>query len=352
MSNSEILRDSLAGIEKKLTAIESQLEATKEEIQSKLGALGIAHLHGEPTRNVAQDALSAASGLELKRINQANQKLAAAKNQSQILATYLEEAQAFVARGALFLQQNQEYVAWKSIGFDLEHLESVSSRDQANPIARAAFQKQIVISGENLDQTFPWLKQCGELPLMTLCIPLVFEDYVPIVLYVDGSDEIPVDSLELLTHVAVLVVKNHYLQQLVATESGDRETEASEIVHSPEPSQASMEEKQPHETAPTAQITEMSDEAESDRSAENSQSFHQQEPEKPTQGESTSQPKEESFASSQVQGEPKSDETIPSGIHEIREAPPLAPHPPSPMPPDQDASQPPRSTPPSQEKDL
>ena len=39
MLNSEILRDSLAGIQKKLAAIEFQLETTKQEIESSLKAL-------------------------------------------------------------------------------------------------------------------------------------------------------------------------------------------------------------------------------------------------------------------------------------------------------------------------
>jgi hypothetical protein len=51
-----------------------------------------------------------------------------------------------------------------------------------------------------------------------VCIPLVFGDSVPVVLYADSSASIPLDSLEMLTHLGVLVLKNHYLQRLAASE--------------------------------------------------------------------------------------------------------------------------------------
>ncbi len=51
-----------------------------------------------------------------------------------------------------------------------------------------------------------------------MCIPLVFEDLVPVVLYADSSDSILLDALELLTHLTVLFLKNHFLQRLVSSE--------------------------------------------------------------------------------------------------------------------------------------
>ncbi len=211
MSSSQTLRDSLAGIQEKLTAIESQLETAKKEIESRLKAL-------DRPQQLDQDSPSLSSGLELSRVNAAHQKLATGESQEQILATYLEEAQALVSRGVLFLKEDEKYLPWKAIGFDLEHVQTVEGQDQENPIMRAALQRQIVFSGGDLDQTFPWSKQSGEPSRVAVCIPLVFGDSVPVVLYADSSASMPLDSLELLTHLVVLVLKNHYLQRLAASE--------------------------------------------------------------------------------------------------------------------------------------
>ncbi len=77
MLNSEILRDSLAGIQKKLAAIESQLETTKQEIESRLKALDrLPEGESSPFR---QAPSSIAPGLALKRMNTANQNSVRAK---------------------------------------------------------------------------------------------------------------------------------------------------------------------------------------------------------------------------------------------------------------------------------
>ena len=216
MSSSQTLRDSLAGIQEKLTAIESQLETAKEEIESRLKALDCPPQLDQDTLTVTQDSPSIASGLELKRVNAAHQKLATGKTQEQILATYLEEAQALVSRAILFLKEDEKYLPWKAIGFDLEHVQAVEGKDQGNPIIRASMQRQIVFSEGDL--TFPWSKQSGKASQMAVCIPVVFGDSVPVVLYADSSASLPLDSLELLTHLVVLVLKNHYLQRLAASE--------------------------------------------------------------------------------------------------------------------------------------
>ena len=218
MSSSQTLRDSLAGIQEKLTAIESQLETAKKEIESRLKALDCPQQLDQGTQAVTQDSPSLAAGLELSRVNAAHQKLATGETQEQILATYLEEAQALVSRGVLFLKEDEKYLPWKAIGFDLEHVRTVEGQDQGNPITQAAMQRQVVFGGGDLDQTFPWSKQSGEPPRVAVCIPLVFGDSVPVVLYADSSASMPLDSLELLTHLVVLVLKNHYLQRLTASE--------------------------------------------------------------------------------------------------------------------------------------
>ncbi len=234
MLNSEILRDSLAGIQKKLAAIESQLETTKQEIESRLKAFDrLPEGESSPFR---QAPPSIAPGLALKRMNSANQKFSAGKTQEEILTAYLGEVETFVSRGVLFLKKDERYVPWKAVGFDLQQIQTQEKGDQKNPIIRAAQHRLIVATRRDLDRTFPWLNGAGELPREAVCIPLVFEDLVPVVLYADSSDSILLDALELLTHLAVLVLKNHYLQGLVASEEAkasskvEREEEISEWI--------------------------------------------------------------------------------------------------------------------------
>ncbi len=234
MLSSEILRDSLAGIQKKLAAIEFQLETTKQEIESSLKALD--RLPEGESSPLRQAPSSIAPGLALKRMNRANQKFSGGKTQEEILTAYLGEVEAFVGRGLLFLKKDERYVPWKAVGLDLKHIQKQEKEDQKNPIIRAAQHRQIVATSRDLDRNFPWLNGSGELPREAVCIPLVFEDLVPVVLYADSSDSILLDALELLTHLAVLVLKNHYLQGLVASEEAkappkvEREEENSEWI--------------------------------------------------------------------------------------------------------------------------
>ena len=236
MLSSEILRDSLAGIQKKLAAIEFQLETTKQEIESSFKVLDrLPEGESNPLRQVPS---SIAPGLALKRMNSANQKFSAGKTQEEILTAYLGEVEAFVGRGVLFLKKDERYVPWKAVGFDLQQIQTQEKGDQNNPIIRAVQHRQIIAIRRDLDRTFPWLNGSGDLPREAVCIPLVFEDLVPVVLYADSSDSILLDALELLTHLAVLVLKNHYLQGRVASEETqagpkvEREEEGSEWIPS------------------------------------------------------------------------------------------------------------------------
>ena len=234
MLSSEILRDSLAGIQKKLAAIETQLETTKQEIESSLEALD--RLPEGESSPFSHAPSFIAPGIVLKRMNSANQKFSAGKTQEEILTAYLGEVKAFVSRGVLFLKKDERYVPWKAVGFELQEIQTPEKGDQKNPIIRAAQHRQIVATGRNLERTFPWLNGSGELPREAVCIPLVFEDLVPVVLYADSSNSILLEALELLTHLAVLVLKNHSLQGLVASEEAkappkvEREEESSEWI--------------------------------------------------------------------------------------------------------------------------
>ena len=234
MLSSEILRDSLAGIQKKLAAIEFQLETTKQEIESSFKVLD--RLPEGESNPLRQTPSSIAPGVAPQRMNGANQKFSAGKTQEEILTAYLGEVGVFVGRGVLFLKKDERYVPWKAVGFDLQHIQTQENGDQNNPIIRAVQHRQIVSIRRDLERTFPWLNRSGDLPREAVCIPLVFEDLVPVVLYADSSDSILLDALELLTHLAVLVLKNHSLQGLVAsqevkgTPKVEREEESSEWI--------------------------------------------------------------------------------------------------------------------------
>ncbi len=238
MDYSKALQDSLAGIESKLDAIESRLETTTRHFESRLGGLEKGH------RNQA-NAAPPSRDPELRRINQAARSMAAAESQSRVLAAYLEAAGSMASRGILFVKEDEGYSKWRSIGFDPVQIESAGTQNPSSPIIRAAADKQVVVSGENLGEAFPWVSESGESPRMSVCIPLVFGEAVPVVLYLDSSDEVPVDLLELLTHLAVLILKNQYLQQQPALQSAQGGEAVAEETVSPEPPQVSLKTEEP-----------------------------------------------------------------------------------------------------------
>lgn len=274
------LRESLAEIQHQLSQIESRLGTTASEIQAKLKALDTLLQENEGAVASTPDALSIAPGLELSRIKTVFRKLAVSQSQDQILQTYLEEAQSLASRGILFLKKDHQYVPWKAIGFQLQQVESVGTQDQENPILKAALRKRIVVPRRDLDQIFAWLKQAAELPRAALCIPLVFDDFVPVVLYVDSSDSIPLDSLELLSHLTVLVLKNQYLQRLTGSEPSGQEVLCADLAPSGEPLPASAQERQPEKTTAMTKRTELPEPAEFIPSRADSASLLQQESER------------------------------------------------------------------------
>jgi hypothetical protein len=236
LDNSKALQGALSGIEGRLTAIESQLESDRSQTQSGPDAVERGQLKDG-------DRLPSSPGVALSRINQATERMVGAQNQSQILVAYLEEALSMASRGILFLKENEQYSKWQSIGFDAAQVEPIGTQDQSSPISRAASDRQVVISGEDLEEIFPWLRELGETPRMSLCIPLVFGDTVPVVLYLDSTNEVPIDSLELLTYVVVLILKNQYLQQLAALKSAQLGKAVAEEIVSSRPLQFTEKEE-------------------------------------------------------------------------------------------------------------
>lgn len=264
MDYSKALQDSLAGIESKLAAIESQLKITTRQIETRLDRLEKGHLN-------QADAAPPSTEAALSRINEAARSMAKAESQSQLLTAYLEGVRSLASRGILFVKEDEQYSKWRSIGFDSVQVEPVSTQDPSSPLIRAATDKQVIVSGQDLEEAFPWVSESGESPRMSVCIPLVFGEAVPVVLYLDSFEEVPVESLELLTHLAVLILKNQYLQQRPARESAQGGEAVAEETAFPEPPHVSPKAEEPavetiQESAPDSprQVTEVEPESVSD----------------------------------------------------------------------------------------
>ena len=298
MDNSKASQDPLAATESRLQEIESRLDKLES------GPL-----------STGETALSSA-GVELSRINEAIGKMAEAESQSEILAVYLEEALSLANRGILFLKEDEAYSKWQSIGFDSVQVEPVGTHDQSSPIIRAAADRTVIVRGENLDEAFPWLSG-GEPPRMSLCIPLVFKDAVPVVLYLDSPDEIPVDSLELLTHLAVLILKNQYLQQPPTLESTEGEEAAAEAIPSPEPSQSSEKEEEPSgETSeePAAMIEEAAEATTEEPVLQLAGTGNEEETPSPQGSEDDAQPQGDSLTGEGTEADPEPSLAMPKEV--------------------------------------
>ncbi len=208
----ETVNTSLTLIQRRIGNIETRLSSVQSEVEAKIEGLGpYLHQINEKSRTNNFQVLT---GVDLGFINRTIQKLILAQTQEQILEVHLKETQRYIKRGILFLEQETKYLPWKSIGFESESIEEVVAVDLEDPIIRAARQKRIIYRVDASAELFPWLKRMGEIPHACICIPFAFEDFVPIVFYGDSFETIPIDTLELLTHLTVLVLKNNYLQSV------------------------------------------------------------------------------------------------------------------------------------------
>ncbi len=207
--SSEQAREHLGQISNRLGQMESQLA----ELRGELTATA-ARLEQPPRVEAPPSNGSAPTGrLELEHVNEALRKLAQGEEQERILEIFLEEAQSYVQRAILFLNQDGKYVTWKGFGFQPDAIRSLALSDPQETIVQSAERRQLVYRRDHPEDSLPWLKSAGEIPSSVFCIPLVFENSVPVVFYGDSNDTIAIDSLELLTHLAVLVLKNNYLHQ-------------------------------------------------------------------------------------------------------------------------------------------
>ncbi|HSR53264.1 MAG TPA: hypothetical protein VLV83_20765 [Acidobacteriota bacterium] len=234
MAGTQALNERLSHVAGRISRISGQLDALRDQLDESRAEFE------EGGRPAAAAAPAAPGQLELEYVNETLRKLLYGESQEEILDIFLEEAQSFVQRAILFLQREGKYVTWKSYGFDAESIRDIELDDPSDAIVRSAQQRQLIYRRDHPTDSMPWLAGTGNLPRATFCVPLVFENSVPVVFYGDSDDSIAIDSLELLTHLTVLVLKNNYLQQLAA---GAQPT----VVEAPPQDEAPAEEAPAHE---------------------------------------------------------------------------------------------------------
>ena len=223
---------SLAAVLNRLGQIELEMAATKIELEMA-ATKNEACLQISAIRDFLNDPQISppagpdpAAGADVSRANEAIQKLSVGKTQEQILDIFLEEVHSLSERAILFLRLGDSYFAWKGLGFAASILGAFEVESDEDPIRRSARQQSIIYRTHDLVDAFPWLTRAGKVPATAVCVPLIFEETAPVVLYADSSQEIELDSLELLSHLAVLVLKNHSLMARVEGSTTDADKTA------------------------------------------------------------------------------------------------------------------------------
>jgi len=191
--------------------------------------------------------------------------LAAASAQEEILDAFLQLASAKVDRAILFASKNGSYIPWRSRGFSTDALESVVVDDPADPIMTVSRSRQLIYREQAPAEARPSLGQAGNLPHAFAAIPLVFDDFVPVIFYADSAASLDVDYLEVLSYLAVLILKNNALQQLAGEPKPEEVVAERQATPTPPPVEPIIaqpepvfEEPQPIEapTEPEVPITE------------------------------------------------------------------------------------------------
>ncbi len=156
-----------------------------------------------------------AANLDTAFLKQAMREVSAPAGQEAILQVLLNLVGSQVSRAILFVHEEGRYVAWNSVGFPEDAIRSVQVDDPDDPIMAAAKRKRLIYREQAPAEARPSLGAAGDLPHAFLAIPLVFDEFVPVILYADSSESINVDQLEVLTYVAALVLKNNALHQMI-----------------------------------------------------------------------------------------------------------------------------------------
>jgi len=174
--------------------------------------------------------------LDLDVINRALQQMASKGSQEEILEVLLARAAECAERAILFDAENGKLQAWKGVGFGTDQFSHVVVTQADSPLTEAARTGQMMIEYERLEETLPWLTSLGPLPSTSVCVPLTFGSYIPLVLYADSSTNLDGASLQLLSQLSVLRMQNHYLAHLLQksdTRAADFSAEEEESPETP-----------------------------------------------------------------------------------------------------------------------
>lgn len=190
--------------------LESQLQAARS-FDAKLSQMesALAGLQSLP----APVPIPVTSGADFSTVKKALLALTAGSGQETALQAFLDQASGVVKRAILFVNKENRFEAWRSHGFPADALGSLVVDDPKDPIMDAARTRRMVYREQAPADARPSLGADAELPNAFAAVPLVFDDYVPIILYADSDSAIDVDYLEVLSYLAVLVLKNYSLQQ-------------------------------------------------------------------------------------------------------------------------------------------
>ncbi len=222
------LRDSLGKVQQFQADLQTQLariqqSSTRLEEDARTAqdfGIGLADMEAtlqklEETAWVEATPPPSGANLDTVFLKRAIKEVGASTGQEAILQNLLDLVGTQVSRAILFLEEDGRYVAWKSLGFPEDAVKSIQVEDQNDPIMTAARRKRLVYREQAPADARPSLGDAGDLPHAFFAIPLVFDEFVPVILYADSSESINVDQIELLTYVAALVLKNNALHEVI-----------------------------------------------------------------------------------------------------------------------------------------
>jgi len=140
-------------------------------------------------------------------------RMTEATTQRQILEAYLQLARNWVSRAALFLRKEDLLVAWYTSGFGKRNLKDISLKGKSGEtslLARAVQERTIFYAEDSAVKDFSWNGE--KTPEAVVCIPLVFGQEVPVVLYGDAQKRFSTGELEVLSLITTLIIQNNGLR--------------------------------------------------------------------------------------------------------------------------------------------
>ncbi len=140
-------------------------------------------------------------------------RMTAATTQREILEAYLQLARNWVSRAALFLRKGDLLAAWNTSGFGKRNLEDIplnGKSEETSLLVRAAQERTVFYAEDSAVQDFSWNGE--QTPEAVVCIPLVFGQEVPIVLYGDAQKSFSTAELEVLSLITTLIIQNNGLR--------------------------------------------------------------------------------------------------------------------------------------------